>query len=663
MLIERRDFFKTLLQTLAATTLALPKRKGFAAPNLSNPKIAKQVIVLGIDGMDPQLLLQFVKRGEMPTFAKLMREGYWGPLQTTTPPQSPVAWSSFISGVNPGGHGIFDFIHRDPSTFAPFLSTSRSYDSDRVLKLGDWQIPLKAGRVEMLRKGPAFWTFLEEKDIPATLFSLPADFPVQPGKAKIISGMGTPDLLGGYGTFTLFTDAEIPNADHFTGGRIVKLQIVDHAAKAVLHGPPNTMRKERIDSAIPVSFRRDPWEKVVKIDIQDHQLLFSEGEWSDWIPLKFELMPLFATVAGMVRIYVQQVFPNLRIYFSPLNIDPMESHVPISNPYSYSQELSQAVGRFYTQGFPEDTKALSNGIFSDEEFLVQSRYVLQERLRLYEHELSRFQEGLFFFYFSSIDQNSHMMLRTMDPTHSQYNAQATREVKDAIYFFYRAMDDVLRQAWDKMKGNSTLLLLSDHGFAPFTREFNTSSWLVENGFTVLKDPSKARESVYFDGVDWKKTKAFVLGLNAVYINLAGREVHGSVSPAEAPKIKQEIINRLNLVVDPNSGRKVIHEAFDAEKIYSGPFAHLAPDIVVGYERGFRISDEAVLGKFPAGIFQHRLDKWSADHCVAPSLVPGVLLTSEPLVKKDPAIWDLAPSILRKFGLEIPGEMEGKSIFS
>ncbi len=662
--MNRREFLETTAKGVVAVTAgSLLGKSLFAAPYIRNSKIANKVIVLGIDGMDPDLVLQFVERGEMPNFKKLIDTGYFGALQTTMPPQSPVAWSSFITGTNPGGHGIFDFIHRDPKTFMPYLSTSRSFGASTTVDVGSWSIPLKSGKVELLRRGPAFWKTLEENDIPATVFKVPANFPVQPGDTKAISGMGTPDLLGTYGTFTFFTDLKIENADSFTGGRVVKVRPVNHVIKSKLEGPPNSLRTDNRPAEIEFTVYRDPREDVVKIVIQDHEIILKQGEWSEWVPLKFELMPMFASVTGMVRIYMQQVHPHFRLYMSPINIDPMEAHLPISNPASYSRELSEAIGRFYTQGFPEDTKALSNGIFSNEEFLSQSKYVLHERLKAFHHEFSQFQEGFFFFYFSSVDQNSHVMWRDMDPTHPLYEPNASREAKEAVYYFYRAMDDVLRQIFAKMDGTSTFMLLSDHGFAPFRREFHLSTWLVENGYTVLTDPEKMHESEFYDYVDWSKTKAFALGLNGLYINLYGREANGSVPPAEYEQIKKDIQAKLNEVRDPETGEKIITRAYDSREIYSGPYMALAPDIVVGYRSGYRISDEAVLGKFPRGIVGDRTDKWAADHCMDPIVVPGLLMSNKEIRHPKPGLWDLAPTIIKNFGLTVPKEMDGKPILA
>jgi len=660
--ISRRQFLEQAAGCLAL--VALPKIGLFKAPYLSNHSVSKKVIVLGIDGMDPQLLQHFMARGEMPHFQKLIATGSYSPLGTTMPPQSPVAWASFITGCNPGGHGIFDFIHRDPAQFAPYLSTSRSTGASRSLEIGDYSIPLSGGKVENLRRGPAFWTTLEEKGIPATMFALPANFPVvEGGTTRHISGMGTPDLLGTYGTFTYFTDTQVPNADTFTGGRVVTLNIKNHAAKAMLHGPKNSFHVKGDDTEIEVSISRDPQEKVAKIKIQDHELIMKQGEWSEWIPLKFEFMPMFASVNGMVRFYMQEVHPHIRLYVSPINIDPMDPTLPICNPAGYSRELSQVVGRFYTKGFPEDNKALSHGIFTNDEFFEHSKGVLNESLRVFNYQFSQFNEGLFFFYFSSVDQNSHMLWRLMDPKHPLYDPKASPETKNAVYYFYKQMDKVLSQVMSKVDEHTTLMVMSDHGFAPFTREFNISTWLVENGFMASTAPDLMSRSAFYNYVDWSKTKAYAMGLNGVYLNLAGREKMGAVDIKDADKIITDLIAKLKEVRDPQTGQKIMANVYDARTLYSGPYRSFAPDIILGYHRGYRISDDAALGKFPVGIVNDRKDLWSADHCMDCSEVPGIFITNRPLAAKAPNIWDLAPSILASFGLNAPKEMDGKSIYA
>ena len=633
------------------------------APVLKNSKFGRKTIVLGIDGMDPKLLQRFIAEGSMPTFKAFMEKNASGVLSTTMPPQSPVAWSSFITGTNPGGHGIFDFVHRDPKLLLPYLSTSRSFGSTSGISVGDWTLPLESGRVELMRKGRPFWSLLEEKGISSTLFALPANFPVvEDGGVQALSGMGTPDLLGTYGTFTLFSEVDVPESKDWNGGRLVRVRPVNNVFSAKLEGPTNSFRKDSSAASIPVTISRDPWDAIVKIDVSGQQVVLKQGEWSEWIPLSFEFIPLFASVGGMVRFYVKQVHPSLKVYVSPINIDPMDPTLPIGSPSHYSKEIAQAAGRFYTQGFPADQKALAMGVLSDEEYFKQANIVIDENIKILDYQLSRYDDGFFFYYFSCIDQNCHMLWRLCDPKHPLYNPHASDELKNSVKLLYKRMDDALKMVLAKVDSSTTFFILSDHGFGTFEREFHLSRWLVQEGFTVLKDPSSREPGDLFDQVDWAKSKAYALGINGIYLNLKDREPNGIVAPTEAQHIKDQIIARLPTAVDPVRGQQIVRTAYDSSKIYSGPFMALAPDVLVGYNNGYRVSDEAVLGKFPMEVIGDRTNLWSADHCFEPGLVPGVLLSNKTEWKSGAqGIWDLAPSILASFGIETPAEMDGKPI--
>lgn len=664
---SRRKFLKS--SSLLAAGLAA---SGFTkAPNLGkgslngpffrNPNLAKKALVLGMDGLDPKLVQRYVAEGKMPTFKRLMERGHFGELQTTMPPQSPVAWGSFITGCNPGGHGIFDFIHRDPTTFTPYLSTSRSYPSDAKVDLGSWSMPLGSGRVELLRKGAALWEPFEAHDIPATIYQVPANFPVMgKGKTKAISGMGTPDLLGGYGISTYYSELPVEGSDKFTSVRVTRVKASNHQIKTKISGPKNAFRTKSESAEVDLLIQRDPSNDVLLLTIQDQQLILQKGEWSDWIPVRFEFIPFFASASGTVRFLAKEIHPNVKLYMSPIQVDPLEPSMPISNPSGYSAEVAKAIGRFYTQGLPADNKALAEGALTDEEYLQQAKLVLSESERALDYELRRFTEGLLFFYFSSPDQNEHMLWRNMDETHPLYNPNALPEVKNAVSFFYQRMDDCLRRALDKVDSSTLLIVMSDHGFAPFVREFHLSTWLVEQGYTAVTDLKKFNDSTFFNYVDWAKTQAYALGINGIYLNLKGREKRGSLSSSDAERVRREIITKLEAVTDPLNGKPVVMKAYDSRELYSGPHLELAPDILVGYHSGYRISDEAVLGKFPRGTFGNRTDKWAADHCMDPRVVPGTLLTNWRANLATPALWDMAPSIIKAFGLPVPKEMTGRA---
>jgi predicted AlkP superfamily phosphohydrolase/phosphomutase len=222
--------------------------------------------------------------------------------------------------------------------------------------------------------------------------------------------------------------------------------------------------------------------------------------------------------------------------------------------------------------------------------------------------------------------------------------------------------DGLAQTLSKFNTKTTLLIVSDHGFSPFTREFHLSSWLVENGYATLNDPTRRGDDEFFDNVNWAKTKAYALGLNGFYINVRGRDCYGTVRPSKARELATEIARKLEDYRDPLNGWQIVTKAFQPKEIYSGKYANTAPDLILGYNRGYRISDEAVLGTFPKDVVGYRKDKWAADHCMDSRVVPGVLLTNRRVIANHPGLEDMAPTILNEFGIESPSEMHGQNVF-
>jgi predicted AlkP superfamily phosphohydrolase/phosphomutase len=622
----------------------------------------KKLIVLGIDGMDPRLLKKFMQEGKMPNFARLAEQGSFRELTTSIPPQSPVAWSNLITGMNAGGHGIFDFIHRDPKTFELYFSTSRVEAPKRSIHIGNWVVPIGSGTAEQLRKGKAFWTVLDEHGVPNSVFRIPANFPPIPAKGETVSGMGTPDLRGTYGTFTFYTDDPTAVAGAVEGGQIIPVQVENSEVKASLIGPDNSFRKGSPPATEPLKVAIDPLDPVAKISFQDQEFVLREGEWSGWLPVEFQLIPFFGNVRGICRFYLKQAHPRFQLYVSPINIDPANPALPISTPKSYSKQLSEEVGEFYTQGIAEDTKALSSAVLDDKEYLQQSREVLSEHRRIFDAEFPKFHEGMFFFYFSSLDLNSHMFWRLMDPKHPGYDAALAEQNATAVEWFYHQIDEVLGEILPKIDANTTLLVLSDHGFAPYNRSFNLNTWLVQNGYIVMKnDPSDSTEPLA--NVDWSKSRAYGLGLNGLYVNLRGRERQGMVEPgAEEDALIKEITDKLLAEKDPKSGLPVITRVDRASVAYQGPYATTGPDLLVGYNRGYRAGWQTILGAFPPDVLEDNTNPWSGDHCMDYTLVPGVVLSNRKISMEKPALTDIAPTIFAEFGIAKSNDLRGHSIF-
>jgi predicted AlkP superfamily phosphohydrolase/phosphomutase len=628
----------------------------------------KKLIILGIDGMDPQLLTRFIAEGRMPNFARLAQQGSFKPLTTAIPPQSPVAWSNLITGMNAGGHGIFDFIHRDPKTMELYFSASRVEAPKHTLSIGNWVVPLGSGTAEQLRQGKAFWQYLDDYGIPNSVFRIPSNFPPVPAKGKTLSGMGTPDLRGTYGTFTYYTDDPMATPGAVEGGQIVPVEVQNWQVKTALIGPANTFRKGAPPATEPITVSIDPLDPVAHIGFQDQELVLREGEWSDFLPVEFQLIPFFGNVKGMLRFYLKQVHPRFELYVSPVNIDPKNPALPISTPSSYSRDLAEETGEYYTQGIAEDTKALSDGVLDDQEFLQQSRTVLAEHRKIFDQEFPKFRSGLFFFYFSSLDLNAHMMWRQFDPESPGYDAASAAQYGTALEDFYQQIDQVLGEVLPTLDQNTTLLVLSDHGFAPYRRSFNLNTWLAQNGYIALKPAQDGApapdDSQPFPNVSWSHTRAYGIGLNGLYLNLRGRERDGIVNPGpEADALLKEIRDKLLAERDPKTGLPVITRIDFAADVYQGPYARSGPDALVGYNRGYRAGWKTILGDFPPDVLEDNTNPWSGDHCMDYTLVPGVLLSNHKIDAAAPALTDIAPTILSEFGIAKSKDMMGQSVFA
>ncbi|MFQ5512430.1 MAG: alkaline phosphatase family protein [Candidatus Krumholzibacteriia bacterium] len=622
---------------------------------------APSVVVLGIDGMDPGLLTQYMEMGIMPNFERLMKTGSYSELQTSIPPQSPVAWSNFITGMDPGGHGIFDFIHQDRSNYMPVFSTAVVQAPERTLRLGKWVIPLSKGRVELLRRGQAFWQLLDEGRVPYLVFRIPANFPPVESKGVSVAGMGTPDLLGTYGTFSFYTDDPTLMSADVSGGEIYPVEPHAHTVTAAFHGPENSMLAAKPALERPFTVHLDPENETALFTVGHRKLILQEGEWSDWVEVDFDVMGPFSRISGITRLYLKSVAPYFQLYATPININPADPALPISSSTGFSRSLYEKIGYHYTQGMPEDTKALEWDIFTDAEFIEQSNLVFEERLRMLDAILDGYDGGFLFFYFSSIDQVCHMLWKNMDPKHPGHTAERARH-KDHIQHLYARMDSVLGVVEKRIPDDATLIVMSDHGFAPYYKKFNLNTWLYENGFLTLQRPKEIGRHALFANLFWRRTRAFALGINGLYVNLRGREAKGIVRGEDYDALLGDITDKLLAYRDPESGAQVVRRVYRASEVYHGDAADDGPDLIIGYDRGYRGSDGAAIGNLSEAVLTPNMDKWSGDHCMAYEVVPGVLLCNRPLEVTDPSLTDLSATILDLYGIAPPEVMRGRVVF-
>ena len=619
----------------------------------------KRVIVLGFDGLDYEIIREMIAEGRAPNFEKLAMTGTFDKLGTSIPPQSPVAWSNFITGMDSGGHGIFDFIHRDPTTLVPYLSTSKAEDPEKFFRIGKYQIPLDGGKIELLRRGTPFWEVLEENGVECTIVRMPANFPPSGKATRELSGMGTPDILGTSGTFSFFTSDRTKFAGkRIGGGKVYPVRVRNHVVKASLKGPANPFLQEKKDAEREFTVYLDPTEPVAKIVIGDEERVLAEGEWSDWVPVDLPLVPT-QNVPVICRFYLRQVRPTFELYCTPLDMDPMNPALPISTPKSYAKELAEATGRFYTEEMPEDTKALTEGVFTIDEFVRQSKHPGGEVIAQYPYVLSRFEKGFLFYYFGNHDQVGHMMWGRMDPEHPAYDPTEDPKYEDVIPEVIEGLDRIVGMTIEALHEDDTLIVMSDHGFSSWRRSMHLNSWLRDHGYLAVKDPNLADDPGFLLNIDWSRTKAYGVGLNGLYLNLRDREKYGIVDGTERRALMDEIAAKLLEAVDPETGLRAVTKAYIAEDTFtSRDYLDVGPDMLVGYAKEMRCSNESAMGAVPAEVFQDNTEEWNGDHCMDHEAVPGVLFTNRPLAKPAPTLSNLASAVLAEFGIEgFPGDLK------
>ncbi len=681
--MKRRDFIKA---AGAASLTAIPNMnfgKG------RNP--GERMLILGFDGMDPKIVHNLMRKGKLPNMQKLANQGVFTMMRTTIPPQSPVAWSSFITGADPGKFGIFDFLHRNPESYIPIFSQSESIDSSINMKLGKYNIPLKSGEVILKREGKAFWDYLEEKDLASTIFKIPGNYPPSESKQRTIAGMGTPDITGGYGMYSLYTDddeeSSFENEKRLSPSKLFYVYIEEDNTigsndPVYLIGPENSLLRTDIEEEetnsleedensrnikIPFKVYLDKKNKTARIDIDGKEILIAEKEYSNWVEIDFPLIPNVSSVTGMVKFYLLNMTDKFRLYISPIHISPKNPALPISTPESYSKELADKNGLFHTISLPADTKALSQGTFSMENFLVQSMSVFDESEKIFDYELNRFlnnKEALLYFYFSELDQSQHMIWALNDKTHPYYKQKEAEKFGFFKEYLYVKHDEVLGKAMRMLPRDVKIILASDHGFAPYKRKVYMNRWLANEGYLFPKDKEGFMNSgliISDSPADWDKTKAYGMGLNGLYINLRGRELNGIVKPEEKRKLLEELKYKLERIKDPKTGETVMSEAFISEDNFSKDYIDRAPDIILGFKKGYRIGDTSAIGGIQKDVFYDNNDWWGGDHCMNPAHVPASFLANFKINKKIPTLKDMAPTILKVFGINTPDSMSGTSL--
>lgn len=602
----------------------------------------RRVVVVGFDGMDPRRAARLMDAGQLPHLARLRDSGTFSTLGSTCPPMSPVAWSTFSTGVNPGKHGIYDFLGRNLRDGMPELSSARIVSDARghAHAIG-------------LRKSTPFWKLLGDRGVFSTVLRVPITFPAEPFNGLCLAAMCAPDIRGTQGEFTLFDDTPAVPAD-LTGGLRIPVTVVSlrgtHRVRTVLPGP--TLDGHTLNLTFTVTWRTPSGKARLAVDGQ--RITLTPGVSSSWVRLTFRRR--LTRVSAIARFLLVANGPDFKLYVSPLNISPEKPSLPIAWPAAFSVYLAKRHGLFATLGLAEDTWALTGGAIDEKAFLQQVHAIHDEREAMFFNTLNLTRRGLCLCVFDITDRVQHTFLR---PDSTQDADPATRPAHDPIDAAYRRCDALIGRTLPRLGANDLLLVLSDHGFTTFTRCVNVNAWLRDHGYLMEKKPGTDNDLLR--NVDWSRTRAYSFGLTGIYLNLCGRETNGIVAPAEAQALKDELIAKLTALHDPAAAdRPVVRRIYDAQKVYHGPYTTLAPDLICGWHSGYRHSWETAIGRTDGPVLADNTSHWCGDHCVDRDEVPGVLFSNRRLEfpARGPHLLDFAPTLLSLWRMPLPHHFDG-----
>ena len=659
-------------------------------------KYSQKLVIIGFDGMDPDLVRQWIDAGKLPTFKKLTEEGGLYPLSTTHSPESPTAWASFATGVNAGKHNIYDFLVRDTTTYFPDLGMVRRVPPKFLFDY----IPTSKPQIISTRGGTSFWVTAGDAGVRSSILTVPVTFPpekVQNG--ELLSGLPLPDIRGTMGTFSFYaTDlSRYEEGSTEMGGILRRLVMDGDVARTELVGPPNPVVRQqlaalrgkggtpsdadrksiaeletRADVRLPLTIRWNRAAKTATVDIGGESIPLEVGKTSKWIDLEFRINFL-VRVHGMAQMLLMNADKELQLYISPVNWKPDNPPVPISHPESFAGDLFEKLGYFRTLGWAEATWPLNEDRMNEQQFMDDLQRAFDDRAQVILNRIDARKWDVLVGVIESTDRVQHMMWRLMDPKHPMYDAAIAQQHGDAIERIYRRADTFIAEVLEHLEPGTQLMIVSDHGFHSWRKAVNLNTWLVQQGYMVIQGQQPGEKKLedlfggsgeFWENVDWSRTRAYAMGLGQVYFNLQGREAKGIVSPgAEAKQLADELSSRLLTMVDPEDGSKIIRSVYKRDEVYSGEYIGNAAELQVGMEDGYRVSWQTTLGGSPQGIVYNNMKKWSGDHGGYDfATTAGVLITNRKVNTQSPTIMDIAPTVLKYFGLQIPPYIDGKPLW-
>ena len=663
------------------------------SPARRESRFTQKLVILGFDGMDPDLVERYAAQGKLPNIQKLMDQGGLHRLETTHSPESPTAWASFATGVNAGKHNIYDFLVRDTRTYLPDLGMVKREPPRFIFNY----IPVAAPKLTSLRGGTSFWLTAGEGGVRSSILTVPVTFPPETvPNGELLSGLPLPDIRGTMGTFYYFaTDLSRYEEGNTEFGGILRRLVFDgNTANGDLVGPPNPIVRQQLrelrakgqlsesdrtevaeleareDVRLPFTVTWNREAKTANVEIAGEDIHLAEGQWSRWVELEFRINFL-TRVHGMAQLYLIKAANDLQLYISPVNWQPDNPPAPISAPESFAADLYERLGPYRTLGWAEATWPLNEDRLDEQQFMEDLYRAFDDRAQVILNRIDSKQWDLLVGVIESTDRVQHMMWRLIDPAHPMYNAQLAAKFGDSIERVYRRCDEFVGEVLKRLDPGTAVLIVSDHGFHSFRYSVNLNTWLVEKGYMTLKGQRPGEKKLddlfgggqFWENVDWSRTRAYSMGLGQIYFNLKGRESQGIVSEgAEYAQLTEQLSKDLLEMRDPNNGNVIVRAVYP-RSVYSGPYLENASDLQVGMEDGYRVSWQTSLGGTPPGIVYANMKKWSGDHGSYDYLTTaGVLVSSRKIEGEATRIIDIAPTVLKYFGLDIPKEIDGRPLF-
>ena len=658
-------------------------------------KYSQKLVILGFDGMDPQLLKKWMDEGKMPNISALARGGGMYPLGTTHSPESPTAWASFATGVNAGKHNIYDFLVRDTTTYIPDLGMVTRTPPKFLFNY----FPVSKPKLTSIRGGTSFWVTAGKEGVRSDMLTVPVTFPPEDvANGHLLSGLPLPDIRGTMGTFSYYaTDlSRYEEGNTEMGGILKRLVFEGDTASSELEGPPSPIVRQQIeairrqgptlndsdrarladlqaaqDVRIPFTVQWNRAAKTAKVAIDGQTISLAPGTWTPWIDLTFKVN-FIVRLHGMAQMLLVNAGNELQLYVSPVNFKPDQPPIPISSPAGFSGDLYKAIGNYRTLGWAEATWALNEGRMDEKTFMDDLMVAFDDRAKVILNRVDAKDWDLLIGVIESTDRVQHMMWRLIDPTHPLYDPALASQFGDSIERVYKRADDFVGEVVKRVGPGVPVMIVSDHGFHSWRKAVNLNTWLVQNGYMALKGQQGADKKLsdlfgggtFWENVDWSRTRAYAMGIGQIYFNVRGRESQGIVSPgAESSALADDMVRKLLTMTDPDDGASIIHAVYKRDDIYAGPFLHNAAELQVGMNDGYRVSWQTTLGGSPPGIVYKNDRKWSADHGGYDfAITSGVFVTGRPINTPSPRIIDIAPTVLRYFGLSVPTDIDGKPLF-